>query len=97
MREAAFLDNGQEETVGVLITTSLEGGFDRALGTEFSVYIFPILIICIPIIFLGVSCYNLFHVLRFTSTSLNIIFDPIEDRFASPLMFLSIKSSSHFD
>ena len=97
MRKATFLNNGQEESVRVLVTSALECRFSCALGTELSCYIIPIFIICIPIVLLGVCCYNLLHILRFTSTSLNIVFDPIEDRFASPLMFLPIQSSSHVD
>ena len=79
MRKPTFLNNGQKETVRVLVAASLECGFGCALGTELPIYIFPILVICIPVVFLGVCCNNLLHVLRFTSASLNVVFNPIED------------------
>ena len=97
MCKAAFLNNGQEESVRVLVTSTLERRFGCALGTELSRDIIPIFIICIAIVLLGVCCYYLFHVLGFTSAGLNIVFDPIEDGFASPLMFLAIQSSSYVD
>ena len=79
MCKATFLDNWQKETVRVLITSTYGNGFHCARGTKLYGYVFPIFIVCIPIGFLGVCCYNLFHVLRITSTSLDVVFDPIED------------------
>lgn len=97
MCKPTFLNNRQKESVRVLVTSALECRLSRALGTELSRDIIPIFIICIPIVLLGVCCYYLFHVLRFTSAGLDIVFDPIEDGFASPLMLLPIQSSSHVD